>query len=192
MAAVDRIETWLCVITDFTTPVSTVQLWFPVSISAFCKWRETRAKPVWHEITVLPLNYDLRRLLPQCIFILFMYPWTKPHAHWSLPVAMHWTSLFSSLCYRYTSTPAGNRPHPSKATPTYFVEGDPRVQFCLPTVDPRIHFALVCGAKVSLSRWNMFLWQCTSTHVYVRMRLWWWVVLSFDPVLPTNSSVHSK
>jgi len=41
----------------------------------------------------------------------------------------------------------GNRPHPSDAKPL-FAEDDPRLQFAVLEVDPRIHFALVCGAKV--------------------------------------------
>lgn len=40
-----------------------------------------------------------------------------------------------------------NRPHPSMSSSTYFEVGDPRSKFCLPELDPRIHFALVCGAK---------------------------------------------
>ena len=72
------------------------------------------------------------------------------------PLSPHWYPqkqfcTVTVLCFLTTSPIlAGNRPHPSKTTPTYFVEGDPRIHFCLPTVDPRIHFALVCGAKVSL------------------------------------------
>lgn len=42
----------------------------------------------------------------------------------------------------------GNRPHPSATEPP-FCDGDPRLKFSLQTFDPRIHFALVCGAKVS-------------------------------------------
>ncbi|KAJ7381209.1 hypothetical protein OS493_004810 [Desmophyllum pertusum] len=40
----------------------------------------------------------------------------------------------------------GNRPHPSGGKPL-FGEGDLRLQFIVSEVDPRIHFALVCGAK---------------------------------------------
>lgn len=40
----------------------------------------------------------------------------------------------------------GNRPHPSDGRPL-IAEGDPRDQFVVSNVDPRIHFALVCGAK---------------------------------------------
>ncbi|XP_015767391.1 PREDICTED: uncharacterized protein LOC107346125 isoform X2 [Acropora digitifera] len=40
----------------------------------------------------------------------------------------------------------GNRPHPSDGR-SLFAEGDPRDQFVVSNVDPRIHFALVCGAK---------------------------------------------
>ncbi|XP_078366756.1 uncharacterized protein LOC144650866 [Oculina patagonica] len=49
----------------------------------------------------------------------------------------------------------GNRPHPSGGKPL-FADGDPRLRFTVSEVDPRIHFALVCGAKVTLSR--IFLW----------------------------------
>ncbi|XP_072014553.1 uncharacterized protein [Amphiura filiformis] len=40
----------------------------------------------------------------------------------------------------------GNRPHPSSDKPFFGTE-DPRLSVALETVDPRIHFALVCGAK---------------------------------------------
>ncbi|KAL9979374.1 hypothetical protein ACROYT_G017028 [Oculina patagonica] len=40
----------------------------------------------------------------------------------------------------------GNRPHPSGGKPL-FADGDPRLRFTVSEVDPRIHFALVCGAK---------------------------------------------
>lgn len=40
----------------------------------------------------------------------------------------------------------GNRGHPSGGKPL-FAEGDPRLKFIVSEVDPRIHFALVCGAK---------------------------------------------
>lgn len=42
---------------------------------------------------------------------------------------------------------AGNRPHPaSKDKP--FKPNDPRLAFVAKEMDPRLHFALVCGAKV--------------------------------------------
>ena len=41
----------------------------------------------------------------------------------------------------------GNRAHPADGKPL-FAEGDSRLQFTVSDVDPRIHFALVCGAKV--------------------------------------------
>lgn len=41
----------------------------------------------------------------------------------------------------------GNKPHPSTGK-TAFHQGDPRLQFVISELDPRIHFALVCGAKV--------------------------------------------
>lgn len=40
-----------------------------------------------------------------------------------------------------------NRVHPSKKI-SLFSDGDPRIKFCIRTFDPRIHFALNCGAKV--------------------------------------------
>ena len=43
----------------------------------------------------------------------------------------------------------GNRPHPSGGKPL-FDDTDPRLRFTVSEVDPRIHFALVCGAKVPL------------------------------------------
>ena len=42
----------------------------------------------------------------------------------------------------------GNRPHPSATEPP-FSDSDPRRQFALKSCDPRVHFALVCGAVVS-------------------------------------------
>ena len=42
----------------------------------------------------------------------------------------------------------GNRPHPSATEPP-FPDSDPRRQFALKSCDPRVHFALVCGAVVS-------------------------------------------
>ena len=41
----------------------------------------------------------------------------------------------------------GNRPHPATGR-VCFQLNDPRCQFSVHVVDPRIHFALVCGAKV--------------------------------------------
>ena len=43
----------------------------------------------------------------------------------------------------------GNRPHPSDGKPL-FTGDDLRLQYTVTEVDPRIHFALVCGAKVPL------------------------------------------
>lgn len=42
-----------------------------------------------------------------------------------------------------------NRPHPSRNEPL-FKQDDERLKFCLKKFDPRIHFALNCGAKVIL------------------------------------------
>ena len=42
---------------------------------------------------------------------------------------------------------SGNKPHPSTGTKV-IKDDDPKIKFCLKTVDPRIHFALNCGAKV--------------------------------------------
>ena len=41
----------------------------------------------------------------------------------------------------------GNRPHPSATDPP-FPDSDPRRRFALKSCDPRVHFALVCGAVV--------------------------------------------
>ena len=45
---------------------------------------------------------------------------------------------------------SGNKPHPSVAHKQqhHFSEDDPRAQLAMTSVDPRVHFALVCGAKV--------------------------------------------
>ena len=45
----------------------------------------------------------------------------------------------------------GNRPHPSvahKQQHHFSQDDDPRTQLAMSSVDPRVHFALVCGAKV--------------------------------------------
>ncbi|CAB4033822.1 serine threonine- kinase endoribonuclease IRE1-like, partial [Paramuricea clavata] len=47
-----------------------------------------------------------------------------------------------------------NRPHPSSPNPL-FNDSDPRLQYSLQSVDPRIHFGLVCGAK-----------SCPAINVY--------------------------
>ena len=40
-----------------------------------------------------------------------------------------------------------NRLHPTKKM-QFFSPDDPRIKFCVKKFDPRIHFALNCGAKV--------------------------------------------
>jgi hypothetical protein len=45
---------------------------------------------------------------------------------------------------------SGNRGHPASINPQ-FKAGDPRLKYVVNELDPRIHFALVCGAKVSCS-----------------------------------------
>ncbi|RMZ97348.1 DUF547 domain-containing [Brachionus plicatilis] len=39
-----------------------------------------------------------------------------------------------------------NRPHPAKKD-NHFSHGDSRIKYCVRKLDPRIHFALNCGAK---------------------------------------------
>lgn len=53
----------------------------------------------------------------------------------------------------------GNAPHPSRSQPQ-FDSKDPRLQFSLRNCDPRIHFALVCGAK-----------SCPAVSVYTTENL---------------------
>ena len=43
----------------------------------------------------------------------------------------------------------GNRAHPADGK-SLFLHDDPRMALTIKDFDPRIHFALVCGAKVSL------------------------------------------
>ena len=64
-----------------------------------------------------------------------------------------------------------NKPHPSTGL-CCFKESDPRLKYTMKVLDPRIHFALVCGAKV---RW------CGLTIIF----------LFVYPVLPTYTSVYS-
>ncbi|WAR01810.1 hypothetical protein MAR_008368 [Mya arenaria] len=52
-----------------------------------------------------------------------------------------------------------NRSHPSSVHPT-FKKGDPRLKYIVKELDPRIHFALVCGAK-----------SCPAINVYTAMNL---------------------
>lgn len=53
----------------------------------------------------------------------------------------------------------GNRPHPGSKTPP-FSEKDPRLSLIVKRFDPRIHFALVCGAK-----------SCPAVQVYTAENL---------------------
>ena len=41
----------------------------------------------------------------------------------------------------------GNKSHPASTKPQ-FSQGDPRLKYAVKKLDPRIHFALVCGAVV--------------------------------------------
>ncbi|XP_071947353.1 uncharacterized protein [Antedon mediterranea] len=52
-----------------------------------------------------------------------------------------------------------NKPHPSSTTPL-FLSHDPRLKFVMEELDPRIHFALVCGAK-----------SCPAINVYSERNL---------------------
>lgn len=51
------------------------------------------------------------------------------------------------LVSSFSSSPTGNRPHPSSPE-LFFKDGDSRLQYVMSSLDPRVHFALVCGAKV--------------------------------------------
>ncbi|KAK2158173.1 hypothetical protein LSH36_175g03004 [Paralvinella palmiformis] len=53
----------------------------------------------------------------------------------------------------------GNRPHPGSKTPP-FKDNDPRRSFVVKVFDPRVHFALVCGAK-----------SCPAVQVYTAENL---------------------
>lgn len=44
----------------------------------------------------------------------------------------------------------GNRPHPTR-NESLFKQSDDRIRFVVKNFDPRIHFALNCGAKVTTS-----------------------------------------
>jgi len=55
-----------------------------------------------------------------------------------------------------------NRPPPGNGKKPKFGENDPRAKYCVKTVDPRIHFALVCGAK-----------SCPPIKLYSAMNLEW-------------------
>ena len=58
-------------------------------------------------------------------------------------------TLDTQYCF---STFEGNKAHPAKPERP-FPEGDPRIKFCV-KLDPRIHFALVCGAKVQVDKYS--------------------------------------
>ncbi|XP_062565995.1 uncharacterized protein LOC134228349 [Saccostrea cucullata] len=53
----------------------------------------------------------------------------------------------------------GNRSHPASTKPQ-FAEGDPRLKYVMKNLDPRIHFALVCGAV-----------SCPAINVYTAENL---------------------
>ncbi|XP_061182675.1 uncharacterized protein LOC133191032 [Saccostrea echinata] len=53
----------------------------------------------------------------------------------------------------------GNRSHPASTKPQ-FSEGDPRLKYVMKKLDPRIHFALVCGAV-----------SCPAINVYTAENL---------------------
>jgi len=69
-------------------------------------------------------------------------------------VRMCKTKKNGSLCTIYGNnmwlSTTGNKPHPSVVHKQqhHFSEDDPRAQLAMTSVDPRVHFALVCGAKV--------------------------------------------
>lgn len=78
-----------------------------------------------------------------------------------LDVANFWTAYAYSIGpHSYTLDQIehgilrGNRLHPSTGT-LALAPGDPRLRHCPPTFDPRIHFALNCGAK-----------SCPAVRVY--------------------------
>lgn len=84
-----------------------------------------------------------------------------------------------------------NKVHPASKK-SQFAEGDPRIQFCCSRVDPRIHFALVCGAKVGRKSdlipmkkfWSLVLSSCA--------RLWWsqdrcWALASGKELLQSRN-----
>lgn len=62
---------------------------------------------------------------------------------------------------------AGNKPHPSVSHEQkhHFNEDDPRAALVLPKVDPRIHFALVCGAQVITLTNNVPSPECVALLV---------------------------
>ena len=68
-----------------------------------------------------------------------------------------------NIKYLILPSSLGNRPHPSGGKPL-FDGTDPRLQFTVSEVDPRIHFALVCGAKVPLVTVLSFV-MCNVTRV---------------------------
>ena len=61
---------------------------------------------------------------------------------------MLWYTLQEHSCVEGFVCFLGNRPHPSATEPP-LPDSDPRRQFALKSCDPRVHFALVCGAVVS-------------------------------------------
>ena len=65
-------------------------------------------------------------------------------------------NIFSKCCLLFLK---GNTAHPAKPEKP-FADGDPRLKFCV-KLDPRIHFALVCGAKVRL----VFHWSISSSFL---------------------------
>ena len=52
-----------------------------------------------------------------------------------------------------------NKPHPGSGRVMFQGDDDPRLKFVMDSLDPRIHFALVCGAQVSDN--SISYCQCT-------------------------------
>jgi hypothetical protein len=65
---------------------------------------------------------------------------------------------YISILYSTFFKSAGNQLHPTTKE-NFFKEGDQRREFCQPILDPRIHFALNCGAKV---QYDLLLWRQKS------------------------------
>jgi len=89
---------------------------------------------------------------------LFVLIWRimATNSHWKWWLNIWYSPLFvcfllsfrlSITQYQYNWCFPGNRPHPGSKTPP-FKDNDPRRSFVVKVFDPRVHFALVCGAKV--------------------------------------------
>ena len=76
------------------------------------------------------------------LYVVFVWTWTgQLEAKYKAPISLGMQTIVLVYCV------AGNKGHPSSIKPQ-FEKSDDRVNLAMKSCDPRLHFALVCGAKV--------------------------------------------